>query len=461
MRPWNLRLTDRLIQPSDFAHRRRRLLDGMRPGSIALVPGGIEQRRNRDINFPFRQDSDFYYLTGFCEPDALLVLIPGRDQGEAIVFCRERDAASERRDGPVLGPEACQLALGVDDGFPVSDLDDILPGLLEGRTQVYMNLGEHLLWDHRLMMYLEHLAKQRSADEPEVGEIVTLGHLLHEQRLIKSAKEQELMAQAAQISVAAQCRAMDVISPGLTEADIEAELHYSYRRQGARSEAYPSIVAAGENACILHYVQNASVLLDGDLVLIDAGCELQYYASDVTRTYPVSGRFSSAQRDIYDIVLAANRAAIDACRPGNHFNQAHEAATLVLVEGLIELGLLQGDSEQLIAQGDHEKYCPHKTSHWLGLDVHDVGDYRLGNLWRDLMPGMVLTVEPGIYIPRDDSTAEIAEAYRGLGIRIEDAVLIQKQGCQVLTEGLIKDPDDIEAWMATRADRTDMTRVVA
>jgi Xaa-Pro aminopeptidase len=220
-------------------------------------------------------------------------------------------------------------------------------------------------------------------------------------------------------------------------------------------------VAAGENACILHYVQNASVLLDGDLVLIDAGCELQYYASDVTRTYPVSGRFSSAQRDIYDIVLAANRAAIDACRPGNHFNQPHEAATLVLVEGLIELGLLQGDSEQLIAQGDHEKYCPHKTSHWLGLDVHDVGDYRLGNLWRDLMPGMVLTVEPGIYIPRDDSTAEIAEAYRGLGIRIEDAVLIQKQGCQVLTEGLIKDPDDIEAWMATRADRTDITRVVA
>jgi Xaa-Pro aminopeptidase len=290
---------------------------------------------------------------------------------------------------------------------------------------------------------------------------VTLGHLLHEQRLIKSAKEQELMAQAAQISVAAQCRALDVISPGLTEADIEAELHYSYRRQGARSEAYPSIVAAGENACTLHYVQNASVLLDGDLVLIDAGCELQYYASDVTRTYPVSGCFSSAQRDIYDIVLAANRAAIDACRPGNHFNQPHEAAALVLVEGLIELGLLQGDSEQLIAQGDHEKYCPHKTSHWLGLDVHDVGDYRLGNLWRDLMPGMVLTVEPGIYIPRDDSTAELAEAYRGLGIRIEDAVLIQKQGCQVLTEGLIKDPDDIEAWMATRADRTDITRVVA
>ena len=461
MRLWNLRLIDPLIQPGDFARRRRRLLDVMRPGSIAIVPGAIEQRRNRDINFPFRQDSDFYYLTGFCEPDALLVLIPGRDQGETIVFCRERDAASERRDGRVLGPDACRLVLGVDDGFPVSDLDEILPGLLEGRSQIYMNLGEHLLWDHRLMRYREQLAQQRSSEEPEVGEIVTLGHLLHEQRLIKSAKEQELMAQAAQISVAAHYHALAMISPDVTEADIEAELHYSYRRQGAKAEAYPSIVAAGENACTLHYVQNDSDLSERDLVLIDAGCELQYYASDVTRTFPVSGVFSSAQRDVYDIVLAANRAAIDACRPGNHFNHPHEAATLILVEGLIELGLLHGDLEQLIAQGDHERFCPHKTSHWLGLDVHDVGDYRLGDSWRDLMPGMVLTVEPGIYIPRDDSTAEIAQAYRGLGIRIEDAVLIQKQGCQVLTEGLIKEPDDIEAWMAARAGKRNTARVVA
>ena len=461
MRQWNLRLIDPLIQSSEFARRRRRLLDGMRPGSIAIVPGAIEQRRNRDINFPFRQDSDFYYLTGFCEPDALLVLIPGRDQGEVIVFCRERDTTSERRDGRVLGPDACQLVLGVDDGFPVSDLDEILPGLLEGRSQIYMNLGEHLSWDRRLMRYREQLAQQRSSEEPEVGEIVTLGHLLHEQRLIKSAKEQELMAQAAQISVAAQYRALAIVGPGVAEADIEAELHYSYRRQGAKSEAYPSIVATGENACTLHYVQNESNLSERELVLIDAGCELQYYASDVTRTFPVSGVFSSAQRDVYDIVLAANRAAIDACRPGNHFNHPHEAATLILVEGLIELGLLQGDPEQLIAQGDHEKFCPHKTSHWLGLDVHDVGDYRLGDSWRDLMPGMVLTVEPGIYIPRDDSTVEIAQAYRGLGIRIEDAVLIKKQGCRVLTEGLIKDPDDIEAWMATRAGKTDTTRVVA
>ena len=311
------------------------------------------------------------------------------------------------------------------------------------------------------MRYREQLAQQRSSEEPEVGEIVTLGHLLHEQRLIKSAKEQELMAQAAQISVAAHYHALAIVSPDVTEADIEAELHYSYRRQGAKAEAYPSIVAAGENACTLHYVQNESNLSERELVLIDAGCELQYYASDVTRTFPVSGVFSSAQRDVYDIVLAANRAAIDACRPGNHFNHPHEAATLILVEGLIELGLLHGDPEQLIAQGDHEKFCPHKTSHWLGLDVHDVGDYRLGDSWRDLMPGMVLTVEPGIYIPRDDSTAEIAQAYRGLGIRIEDAVLIQKQGCRVLTEGLIKDPDDIEAWMATRAGKRNTARVVA
>jgi Xaa-Pro aminopeptidase len=360
-----------------------------------------------------------------------------------------------------LGPEACKLVLGVDDGFPVSDLDDILPGLLEGRCQIYMNLGEHLLWDHRLMKYLEHLAKQRSADEPEVGEIVTLGHLLHEQRLIKNDKEQDLMAQAARISVAAQYRALDLLRPGLTEADIEAELHYSFRLQGAKSEAYPSIVARGENACTLHYVQNESVLLEQDLVLIDAGCELQYYASDVTRTYPVSGRFSAAQRDVYDIVLAANRAAIEACRPGNHFNLPHEAATLVLVEGLIELGLLQGEPGQVIAQGDHDKFCPHKTSHWLGLDVHDVGDYRLGDAWRDLMPGMVLTVEPGIYIPRDDSTTDVPEPYRGLGIRIEDTVLIHKDGCQVLTDALIKEAAEIESRMAARLSHTDVTRVVA
>lgn len=447
MRRRNRRLTDRLLQNSDFAYRRRLLLDGMRPGSIALVPAAAEQRRNRDVYFPFRQDSDFYYLTGFCEPHALLVLIPGRAQGESILFCQERDPVRERREGSILGPEACEAALGVDDAFPILDVHDILPGLLEARSQIYMNMGEYPIWDRRLTSYIEALAKQRSVQEAEVGEIIALGHLLHEQRLIKSRKEQQLMSSAAEISVVAQYQALSIMGPGINEGELEAELLYSYRRQGAKCEAYPSIVAGGENACILHYTVNDTILEAGDLVLIDAGCELHYHASDVTRTYPVDGRFSIAQRQLYDIVLAANLAAIEVCAPGSHFNRPHEVATRVLVEGLVALGLLQGEPEQLIALGHHDVFCPHKTSHWLGLDVHDVGDYRLGDTWRDLIPGMVLTVEPGIYIPRDQSTAAIPEAFRGVGIRIEDTVLIEQRGCRVLTEKLIKNPDEIEAWM--------------
>ena len=448
MLPWNPPLTEVVLQPEDFGRRRRQLLNAMQPGSVAVIPGAIKQRRNSDIFFPFRQDSDFYYLTGFCEPDALLVLVPGREQGESIVFCRERDSVAEQRDGAILGPEAGQQVLGVDDAFPMADLDEILPGLLEARTQIYMNPGEHLRWDERITAYLQELLAQRSSQESEVGEITGLGHLLHEQRLIKDRKEQQLMSKAAQISVAAQYAALAKIRPGATEAGLEAELHYSYRTQGAKCEAYPSIVASGNNACVLHYWQNQSLLLETDMVLIDAGCEYQYYAADVTRTYPVSGRFNQAQRELYDIVLQANRAAIAACQSGNHFNRPHEVATHLLVAGLVELGLLEGDVDALIDRGAHLRFCPHKTSHWLGLDVHDVGDYRLGEAWRDLMPGMMLTIEPGIYIPDNESTADVPKAYRGLGIRIEDAVLIEKSGCRVLTDQLIKDPDDIEAWMA-------------
>ena len=444
----NLRLIEGLLTLRDFAARRQQLLDRMHPGSIALVPGATQQRRNRDIYFPFRQDSDFYYLTGFCEPDALLVLMPGRVQGETVIFCRERDAIAERLDGPILGPEAGPAALAVNDSFPISDVADILPGLLEERTQIYMNLGEHLLWDSRLVAYLDELAQQRGSGEAEVGEIVALGHLLHEQRLIKSAKEQQLMRQAAHISVAAQFRVLEKLRPGLSEAALEAELIYSYRAHGAKAEAYPSIVAAGGNACTLHYSKNESVLLDGDLVLIDAGCEFEYYAADVTRTYPISGCFSEAQRCLYDIVLAANRAAIAHCAANSHFNAPHEAATTVLVKGLLKLGILEGELEEIIAAGSHEQFCPHKTSHWLGLDVHDVGDYRLAGAWRDLLPGMVLTVEPGIYIPRDETTEHIADCYRGIGIRIEDAVLITQQGCEVLTQDLVKDADAIEGQLA-------------
>jgi Xaa-Pro aminopeptidase len=256
------------------------------------------------------------------------------------------------------------------------------------------------------------------------------------------------MSRAAQISVTAQQLAIEHIGPEANEGDVEAELLYSFRRQGAKYEAYPTIVASGENACTFHYVANSSSLLPGDLVLIDAGCEYQYYASDVTRTYPVSGRFSQYQRQLYDIVLAANKAAIDACRLGASFIEPHQAATQVLVEGLVDLGVLHGDASDLIADESHTRFCPHHTSHWLGLDVHDVGDYRLADTWRDLLPGMVLTVEPGIYIPRDETTLDVPEEYRGIGIRIEDTVLIESESCRVLSGELVKDADEIEALMA-------------
>ncbi|MBL6815367.1 MAG: aminopeptidase P N-terminal domain-containing protein [Pseudomonadales bacterium] len=421
----------------------------MHPGSVAVIPGATQQRRSNDIFFPFRQDSDFYYLTGFCEPDALLVLIPGRAQGESILFCRERDPYLERRDGAILGPDQCQTVLGVDDAFPISDVDEILPGLLEARSQIYMNLGEHLTWDERVLAWLDELGSGRPAMAATVQQVTALGHLLHEQRLIKERKEQVLMARAAQISVAAQYAALARLRPNVSEADLEAELLYSYRKQGARFEAYPSIVAAGDNACVLHYTRNESLIADGDLVLIDAGCEFAYYAADVTRTYPASGRYGQTQRALYDLVLKANCGAIAACRPGADFNHPHCVATQILVDGLIALGLLRGTAEALIASGAYAKFCPHKTSHWLGLDVHDVGDYRLGEQWRDLMPGMVLTIEPGIYIPRDSTTEDVPDAFRGIGIRVEDSVLITPQGCQVLTRDLIKDPDEIERWMAT------------
>ena len=456
-------MTRAALGHEDFARRRRLLLNHMHPGTIAVIPGAAQQRRSNDICFPFRQVSDFYYLTGFAEPDALLILIPGRTQGESILFCRERDPHLERRDGAILGPDQCQSVLGVDDAFPISDVDEILPGLLEARSQIYMNLGEHAVWDERVLAWLDELVSRRPAVVATVQQVTALGHLLHEQRLIKERKEQVLMARAAQISVAAQYAALAQLRPDVSEADLEAELLYSFRKQGARFEAYPSIVAAGDNACVLHYTRNESLIAAGDLVLIDAGCEFAYYAADVTRTYPASGRYSQAQRALYDLVLKANRGAIAACRPGVAFNQPHDVATQILVDGLIALGLLRGAAQALIASCAHEKFCPHKTSHWLGLDVHDVGDYRLGEQWRDLMPGMVLTIEPGIYIPRDASTADIPDAYRGIGIRVEDAVLIREEGCLVLTEDLIKDPNDIERWMATSgsANAQELKEIVA
>lgn len=435
------------IKLKEYQRRRRSLMNEMEPGSIALVPGASMQRRNRDVDFAFRQDSDLLYLCGFEEPDAILVLIPERSQGEVILFCRERDPKAEQWDGGICGPERAVEGFAVDDAFPITDLDEILPGLLEGRQRIYQTMGEYPAFDQKLLAYVATIRSREAGGAIPPGEFVTLKHLLHEQRLVKSDAEIELMRQAANISAAAHIRAMQACREGVTEGLLEAELLYEFMRNGARHSAYPSIVGSGGNACVLHYTDNSSLLQNGNLVLIDAGCEYQHYASDITRTFPVSGEFSQPQRALYNIVLAANEAAIAECRPGALFNAPHEAAVAVMVQGLLELGLLQGTLTDNLQAETYLQFCPHKSCHWLGLDVHDVGDYRLAGQWRPLMPGMVLTVEPGIYVAPDTSISDAAKAYQGTGIRIEDDVLITDNGCQVLSRNVPKTPDEIETLM--------------
>lgn len=434
------------IPMKEFAERRRKLMDRMAPDSIAILPAAPERVRNRDVLHPFRQDSDFHYLTGFGEPEAVLALIPGREHGETVLFCKERNPEKELWDGFLVGPEGAIEYYGVDDAFPIADIDDILPGMLEGRSRVYYPLGKDPAFDSRIIDWLKVLrSKVRTGAHPP-GELVALEHLLHDMRLFKSPAEIRVMAKAGQISAEAHCRAMKRARQGGFEYHLEAELIHTFMEHGARSTAYPSIVGGGNNSCILHYIENRAPLNDGDLVLIDAGCELECYASDITRTFPVSGRFSPEQKAVYDVVLAAQYAAIEAVKPGNHWNQPHEAALEVLTQGLIELGILSGTLEEALASEAYKPFFMHRTGHWLGLDVHDVGDYRVGDAWRLLEPGMVLTIEPGLYI--SPTNTDVDEKWRGIGIRIEDDVVVTKEGCRNLTEGVPKTTDEIEALMA-------------
>jgi len=432
------------VGPAEYLRRRERLMKLMTPGSIAVLPAARVQYRNRDTEHLFRQSSDFYYLTGFEEPESVLVLAPGREHGEVILFCHERDPVFEQWNGERLGPERAVQVLGVDDAFPLGDLGDILPGLLEGRERIYCNFGDQPDFDRELMGWVRNIrARQVHGSEPP-GEFTVLGHLLHDLRLFKSAAEVKTMRRAAEITAAAHLRAMRTARPGLGEGDLEAEIIHEFMRSGARFPAYPCIVGAGRNACVMHYVRNDGPLRDGDMVLIDAGCEYQHYAADLTRTFPVNGRFSGPQRDLYEVVLEAQIAAIAAAVPGAPFDVVHRTAIARMVQGLIDLGVLQGRCDENIENEAYRRYCMHKSSHWLGLDVHDVGDYRVDDAWRTLEPGMVLTVEPGIYLPDDDT---VPRGLRGLGIRIEDDVLITKDGNDVLTAAAPKRVDEIEAVM--------------
>jgi Xaa-Pro aminopeptidase len=407
------------------------------------------QYRNRDSAWPFRQDSDFHYLCGFGEPEAVLALIPGRKHGEFLLFCRERDAERELWDGTRAGPEGACAQFGADDAFPIGDIDDILPGLIEGRRRLYYALGRQPEFDTRVMGWINKIrAKVRAGAHPP-GEFLDLDHLLHELRLIKSAEELRVMQRAAAISAAAHARIMQSCKPGMHEYALEAELLHEFLRNGARSPAYTSIVGGGANGCVLHYVGNSAPLRDRDLVLVDAGCEYEHYASDITRTFPVNGRFSREQRALYEVVLEAQLAAIRTVKPGHHWNQPHDATVRVVTEGLRDLGLLDGEVKELIETEAFRPFYMHRAGHWLGMDVHDVGDYKLGDEWRVLEPGMVLTVEPGIYVSPDNHA--VAKKWRGIGIRIEDDVVVTRKGHQVLSADAPKLPDEIEKLMRHRA----------
>jgi len=438
------------IAKQEFTRRRKQLMAMMEDNSIAILPAAPERTRSRDTEYSFRQDSDFYYLSGFAEPESVLVLIPGREHGEYVLFCREKDREKEVWNGYRAGPEGACLQFGADDAFPIDDIDDILPGLIEGRERVYYGMGKDADFDHQVMVWVNTIRAQVRTGAIPPGEFLELDHLLHDMRLYKSAAEGRLMKRAGEISAAAHVRAMKACKPGVYEYQLEAEIHHEFAINGARFPAYNTIVGGGVNGCILHYVENDQVLRDGDLVLIDAGCELEYYAADITRTFPVGGKFNNEQRALYELTLKAQQAAIDAIKPGRHWNEPHEASVEVITAGLVELGLLIGDLPTLIETEAYKEFYMHRIGHWLGIDVHDVGDYRVGGQWRVLEPGMCMTVEPGIYVAPDN--AGVDAKWRGIGIRIEDDVLITKDGCEVLTSDVPKTVEAIESLMAANND---------
>lgn len=435
-----------MISSSEFAKRRETLTAMMAENSIAIITAAPERVRNRDVHYPYRQDSDFYYLTNFPEPEAVMVLIPGRPQGEFLLFCRDRNIEREIWDGYRAGPEGACEQYGADDAFPIDDIDDILPGLLEGRDRVYYAMGKDTAFDKHLMDWVNNIRSRARAGASPPGEFVDLDHLLHELRLFKSHAEQKIMRTAAEISARAHCRAMQICKPGMYEYQLQAELEHEFAMAGSRSPAYSSIVGGGANGCILHYVENSAKLKDGDLVLIDAGCELQHYASDITRTFPVNGKFTAEQKALYDVVLESQLAAIEVCQVGNHWNEPHQKTVEIITDGLIDLGILRGSRDELMETGAFRDFYMHRAGHWLGMDVHDVGDYKVHDEWRVLEPGMVLTVEPGIYISPDNHDVE--PRWRGIGIRIEDDVLIKSKGPSILSAAAPKATADIEALMA-------------
>lgn len=434
-----------MINKKECQARRKRLMDMIGSDSIAIIPTASVYIRNRDVEFPFRPDSDFFYLTGYPEPEAVAVLIPDREDGEFILFCRDKDIEMETWHGRRAGLEGALNIYGADDAFPIEDMDDILPGLIEGHERIFYNMGNDQNFDNRVLGWVNQIRGKARTGVVAPDEFISLNHFLHDMRLYKSRHEIKLMKKAAKISAAAHKRVISYCKPGMHEYQLEAELVHEFMLNGSRAAAYPSIVGSGENGCILHYTENKDEIADGDLLLIDAGAEYHGYASDITRTFPANGKFSKAQRKAYDLVLKAQLAAIEQVKPGNHWNDPHDAAVRVLTEGMVELGILKGDVDELIKEHVYTKYYMHRTGHWIGMDVHDVGDYKVDNEWRMLEPGMVLTIEPGLYMPAE--TKGLPKKWWNIGVRIEDDVLVTKDGNEVLSKDAPKTADEIEALM--------------
>jgi len=433
------------LDASVYARRRARLAARLGNG-VAIVPTAPECLRNRDAHYPYRYDSYFYYLTGFREPEAVLVLVGG-ETPRSMLFCREKNAEREIWDGFRYGPEAAREAFAFDEACSITELDARMPDLLADRPAVQVHLGSDPLWDGRVLGWVNAVRGRARSGVAAPGDLRDVRVLLDEMRLIKDGHEVALMRRAGDISAAAHRLAMQAARPGVAEYAVEAVLQHEFRRCGAQAPAYTPIVAGGVNACVLHYVENNAILADGDLLLIDAGCELDGYASDITRTFPVNGRFSGAQRDVYELVLAAQAAAIAMVKPGAYWNAPHDAAVAVLAQGFIDLKLLGGTLDAVLEQESYKQFYMHRTGHWLGLDVHDAGEYKTGGEWRELQPGMVLTVEPGCYIRPGPG---VPEAFAHIGIRIEDDALVTDGGCEILSAAAPKSVADIEALMRDR-----------
>ena len=428
------------MDSKEFVRRRRQFMRMIGKDSLAILPAAPVRHRNREVEYAYRQDSHFHYLTGFPEPEAVAVLLPGRPHAEYLLFVRERDAVRESWDGPRAGTEGAISRYGADDAFPIADMDEIMPGLIEQRSRIFYAMGADREFDAHVAGWVNGLGGCARRRPRNPREFVALNHVLDDMRLYKSRAEQSSLRHAAQIAMGAHRRAMRFARPGHMEYEVMAELLHECRSHNADLSSTP-IVGGGANACVMHYRGNDQRLCAGDLLLLDAGCEYDYYASDITRTFPLSGRFTPVQRAVYDVVLAAQAAAIDKVRAGNHWNQPHEAAVRVITHGLVKLGLLKGPTAKLIKAGAYLPFFSHRTGHWLGIDVHDVGDYKVGGEWRVLEAGMALTVEPGIYIR---PSPRIPKAFWNIGIRIEDDVLVTNGPPDVLTAALEKTPAAIE-----------------